>query len=883
MLIKSKRVDIDIPESFVSAESYNEAGKPENSNIVSDVFKEVGKALSPLAQKRDMQIGNEKANAAIEEAMSQNSFIDPGENGLFDLGRDAAYKERTEKYNSYLADTLIESFYSNASREAAIPKFRTTALMNFGDNIEKIISKVDDMGGSSEYKEALKNNIRQVGFRKAKQLADDIDLIEQKENTASVRLTYAERLTMLADPNNGASSVAGYNAAMNLLDREEKYLFDETGTVMDSSKERIIFRNNTFTNVKASIALEAESDVKVFIKEDGNIDTDKISTSIDTAMGKYESAADDLGVKLSDDDKAEYKNDLLLGLFTANTRSLFEGPFSSMDMTTIYDDTSFDLKMQEVKQANEAMRQAYAGLFGDENDAARVQFLTDSEKLGNAMESEINGRFLTAKQKESDSRNAEEIEIRANYKTAKRNIESAFIQNKIPSADDMAFIKAVADGQLPHFSESQIATARDLYYNVYGPKQNAVDVILNKSPNADRSAVLTIMRGSAIGSSVPGGFLNDGQVQAAMEQANQIFDADAEKGKTANRLELKKDFVSPTFSDSLVAHDGNHINAFGHFITARAERNDGVFYAKEGDTAALEQALGGIQDPELKSRFMLSILGNGAFMSSIRELNLEGDSFFGSVAFAKDLGIRDTENYVNPDVLKNYMAIPEVKELVGKYESVILASFLNDGANAPGRYGKALINLAMRKYASTDPANWDDTTGALEDDLKRYAKALPILNGGVVENLNEYVGVFGHLQDEKEFTENPPQGYVQRSGFDAPTLQKPARPEESTPFISFVDTPEELIALDIGVFIDQKDVPADMQKSIAGQLDSENYQVQYESTGPGYTRYIVTDPNGDLLQYKSTNDKGKAVNKVMTFTIRAPSYYRELNQVNNDE
>ena len=871
-------MDIDIPESFGRAAGYK--GAVDNDNIISDVFKEVGKALSPLAIKRDQQIGNEKANDAITEAMSQNSFVDPGESGLFDLGRGEAYRQRTEKYNSYLADTLIESFYSNASQEAAIPKFRTTALMNFGDNIEKIVSKVDDMGGSSEYKEALKNNIRQVGFRKAKQLADDIDLIEQKENTASVRLTYAERLTMLADPNNGASSVAGYNAALNLLDREEKYLFDETGTVMDSSKERILFRNNTFTNVKASIALEAESDVKVFIKEDGVIDTDKISTSIDTAMGKYESAADDLGVKLSDEDKAEYKNDLLLGLFTANTRSLFEGPFSSMDMTTIYDDTSFDLKMQEVKEANEAMRQAYAGLFGDENDAARVQFLTDSEKLGNAMESEINGRFLTAKQKESDSRNAEEIEIRANYKTAKRNIESAFTQNKIPSVDDMAFIKAVADGQLPHFSEGQIATARDLYYNVYGPKQNAVDVILNKSPNADRSAVLTIMRGSAVGSSVPGGFLNDGQVQSAMEQANQIFDADAEKGKTANRLELKGDFVSPTFSDSLVAHDGNHINAFGHFITARAERNDGVFYAKEGDTAALEQALGGIQDQELKSRFMLSILGNGAFMSSIRELNLEGDSFFGSVAFAKDLGIVNTENYVNPDILNNYRTNTDVAALLKEYESGILATFL-EGGNAPGQYGKALINLVLRRHASKDPAKWDDTHSDLENDLQLLEKAMPILGGSIVQDFKPYLGVFDFVENKAAAAGERPT--VLRSGFDAPTLVEPTAPGYSTPFtpyrnfLEWIDTPEELVAQSVDTFIDQ-DVGDDIKASIAGQLQDEIYQFKYNATSNGRTQYVAVDENGDLLQFTTQDADGNDVNTPITFTIRPPQYYIDIAQ-----
>ena len=880
MIIKSKRVDVNIPDSFVSAAGYEGAASANSDNNISDLFKELGSALSPLAQKRDIQIGNEKANAAIEEAMSQNSFVDVTESGLFDLGRGQAYKDRTEKYNSYLADTLIESFYTNASREAAIPKFRTTALLNFGDNIEKIVSKVDDMGGSSEYKDALKNNIRQVGFRKAKQLADDIDLIEQKENTASVRLTYAERLTMLADPNNGASSVAGYNAAVNLLDREEEYLFNETGTVMDSSKERQLFRNNTFTNVQASIALEAEGDVKVFIKEDGNIDTDKIGVSIDTAMGKYESAAEALGVNLSDEDRAGYKNDLILGLFTANTRSLFEGPFSSMDMTTIYDDTTFKLKMQEVKEANEAMRQAYAGLFGDENDTARVEFLTNSEKLGNAMETEINGRFLTAKAKASESRSAEEIEILANYKTAKRNIESAFTQNKIPSADDMAFIKAVADGDVPHFSASQIATAYDLYYNVFKAKQNAVDVVLNKAPSADRSTILSILQDSAISSTTPGGFLNDGQVQAAKDQVNQIFDADAEKGKTANRLELAGNFTSPTFSDSLVNSDGNHITAFTHFVAQRAALNGGVFYAKEGDTAALETALAGIQDQELKSRFMLSILGNGAFMGSIRELNLEGDSFFGSVAFAKDLGIQNTENYVNPDILNNYRKNTDVSALLKEYESEILATFL-EGGNAPGQYGKALINLVLRRHASKDPAKWDDTHSDLENDLQLLSKAMPILGGSIVQDFRAYLGVFDFVENKAATAATRPT--VLRSGFDAPALVEPKEPGYVKPwtpyrnFLEWIDTPEELVAQSVDTFIDQ-DVGDDIKASITGQLKDEVYQFKYNATSNGKTQYVAVDANGDLLQYITQDAEGNDVNTPITFTIRPPQYYIDMAQ-----
>ena len=873
MLIKSKKVGIHIPDSFASAGGYNALNK-EGDNNTSDLFAAIHKTLAPMAIKRDEQIGNEKANAAITEAMSQNSFVDPGESGLFDLGRGAAYKERTEKYNSYVADTMIESFYSMASREAAIPKFRTTALLNFGDNIEKIVSKVDDMGGTSEYKDALKNNIRQVGFRKAKQLADDIDLIEQKENTESVRLTLSERLTNLTDPNNGATSVAGYNAQVNLIEREQGFLFNETGTLIDASKELLIFRNNTFDNIKTGIVLEAEKDTQVFINDEGNIDTEKLGASIDGALERYGNVADTLGIQLSDEDKAGFRSDLILGLFTANTRSLFEGPFSSQDMTTIYDDETFKLKMQEVKEANEMMRQEYLSLFGKDIKAG-AQFLTDSEKLGNAMESEIKGRFLTAKTEAKEKRNAEEIEVRADYKTAKRNIESAFSQNKIPADDDMAFIKAVADGSVQYFSESQIATARDLYYNVYRPKQNAVDVVLNKTPNADRSSVLSILQDSAISSPNPGGFLNDGQVQAAQEQVNQIFDADADKGKTANRIELAGNFTSPTFSDSLVNSDGNHITAFTHFVAQRAALNGGVFYAKEGDTAALETALAGIQDPELKSRFMLSILGNGAFMGSIRELNLEGDSFFGSVAFAKDLGISETENYVNPDVLKNYRTNTDVTALLREYENDIMATFL-EGGNAPGQYGKALINMALRKQASKDPAKWDETFDGLENDLKLLAKGMPIIGGVIVEDFKQYVGAFDFIRATQEHIDNPPQDYVMRRGFEAPVLVKQPAPEHSTPFITFIDTPEELVGGEIKSFVDNTDVPEDMLASIGTQLSDGNYQLKYESTGAGYTKYVGVDPNGDLLQYESKGADGKVVNKLITFTVRPPSYYLEM-------
>ena len=869
MLIKSKRLDIDIPDSYTSAAGYAEANA--NSNLTSDLLKTVGDAIAPLAKKRDIQIGNEMADAAINEAMAQDTFVNPGQSGLFDLGRGEAYRERTEKFNTYIGDTMLESFYTTASQEAAYPKLRSTAMFNFADNVEKMISKVDDMGGDSAYKEQLKNQLRVAGHRRLKQLSGDIDALEQKENAASVQMTLSNRLTHYANENNGATSVEGRNAAVNLLLQERDYVQNETGVLVDIQPTIDKLDKHTFQNVELSIVLEAEKDTQVFINSDGRLDTDKLGASIETALAKYVENGEALNQNITDEDKLKFKNKLIISMFTANTRSLFEGPFAAMDMTEVYDDATFTARLQQTKAANEEMRQQYLSLFGDDL-AARADFLSESEKLSNAMESEINGRYVTAKEDKSNANDTEKSNAYTDYKTAKRSVEAALAGNRQPTQDDLEVIKSAAYDESGTFSPSQVATARDLYENVYVPKGAALDIVLNQAPNADRAAAVNLVMQTK--------GLNDGQKKSAVDQAHAVYDGDAEKGKTANRIELKTGKESPTFNDALISAGGNYTTAFANFIAARGEINDGKFYAKEGDTAAIQATLEGIKDPQVKAMFLQSVIGSTVFMDSIRELNLDGNNYFGSVAFVKDLGIMETENYVNPEVLKGYTAIPEVAAAIAKYKPVIQSSFL-EGAGAPSQYGNGIINMLLRKQASTDPAKWKDTVSALEEDLKRYSKAMPIINGVIQEDFRGYLGVFDFMDAQAEQAAAPPSQQTARVGFGAPTVQQRQAPELGTPMTSLrgleiVDTPEELVAQSIDTFIDQDDVPADMVGSIAGMLKSESYQFKYNETGGGKTQYVAVDANGDLLQYTKTDANGNSYNTPITFTIRSPQYYRDM-------